>query len=264
MIDLNQSKSTLKNDYRKNGFVIIKKFINPKIINEIKKELLIKIKKKNKFFYYEKISNELKLRRIEKISDFSKRSKNLICSKNIINMIAYLENQKYSLFKDKLNFKYPGGKGYMPHIDGHFLWRDSKGTYQKGWKKYSNNFVNLVLPLEKADKTNGCVYLAKKSDTKKFAINFDQISNNLIPNNSYIKKKDLKKFKFYPIELNVGDICFFNWKCAHMSKNNNSKKSRMIFYSTYFKENNQKNVRKKYYFDKLYSKNNKAQKSLLV
>ena len=43
-----------------------------------------------------------------------------------------------------------------------------------------------------------------------------------------IKKKDLKFFKFYPIEMNIGDACFFNWKCAHNSKKNNSNNSRMI------------------------------------
>ena len=37
------------------------------------------------------------------------------------------------MFKDKLNFKYPGGNGYKPHIDGHFLWSD---------KNKSTNFVN--------------------------------------------------------------------------------------------------------------------------
>lgn len=264
MKSVNQSKLTLKKIYKKNGFVIIKNFINPENVNKIKKEILVKIKKKNKFFYYEKTLKGLKIRRIEKISNFSKKSKSLIQSKNILNIIDYLEGKKHTLFKDKLNFKYPGGKGYLPHIDGHFLWKDQKGKYQKGWKKYSNNFVNLVLPLEKTDKTNGCIYVSKKNDTKKVGKSFNQIAKNLILNNSYIKKKDLSKFKFYPIELEVGDICLFNWKCAHMSKNNNSNRSRMIFYSTYYKNNKYKDVRAKYYRDKLLSKNTKAQKSLLA
>ena len=149
------------NDYTNNGFVIIRNFINKKIIKDIKEELSNK-KKNNKFFYYEKINNVKKLRRIERISDFSKKSKNLICSKEILKIIMNLENSKHELLKDKLNFKYPGGQGYLPHIDGHFYWRDKNNKTQKGWKTYGDNLVNLVLPLEKTNKKNGCIYLAKK------------------------------------------------------------------------------------------------------
>ena len=38
--------------------------------------------------------------------------------------------------------------------------------------------------------------------------------------------------------MNIGDACFFNWKCAHYSKKNNSNNSRMIFYATYYKKKN--------------------------
>ena len=40
-----------------------------------------------------------------------------------------------SLFKDKLNFKYPGGEGFLPHVDGHFYWIDN----QKKIKKVGKN-----------------------------------------------------------------------------------------------------------------------------
>ena len=64
--------------------------------------------------------------------------------------------------------------------------------------------------------------------------------------------------------MKVGDILFFDWKCAHYSKKNLSKKSRMIFYATYCDSKNKtKNIRKKYYSDKNNSNNPKKNKSLL-
>ena len=36
-----------------------------------------------------------------------------------------------------------------------------------GGKKYSSNFINLVLPLEQSSIKNGCIYVANKKDTKK-------------------------------------------------------------------------------------------------
>ena len=258
----NKNKENLK-FYNDNGWIIIKKFFEKKYIEKIKKELISKTKRESDFFYFENIKKKKKLRRIEKVTDFSKSSKKLICSKKTIKLIKLLEKKKYVLFKDKLNFKFPGGKGYLPHIDGHFFWRDKNRKYQNGWSKYSSNFINLVLPLEKSNIKNGCIYVANKNDTKKFGSSFSSITKKLTINTPNIKTKDINKFNFFPIELEVGDICLFNWKCAHYSENNYSNKSRMIFYATFCKKNKKKDIRKMYYRDKLNSYNNKNNKSLL-
>ena len=249
--------------YKQNGWVIVRNFFNKKYIKKIRIELLKNNGKKNNYFYYENIKKKLKLRRIERVTDFSKNSKDIICSKKTLNLINSFGKEKYTLFKDKLNFKFPGGKGYLPHIDGHFYWRDKNRKYQNGWKKYSTNFINLVLPLETSSIKNGCIYVANKNDTDKMGKTFSKIADKLILNTPNIKKKDLNKFKFYPIELKIGDICLFNWKCAHFSKNNLSNKSRMILYATFYKKNKNKNLRNIYYFDKQTSYNNKNNKSLL-
>ena len=117
--------------YKKNGWMIVRNFFNKKYLKNIKREILKKTKNKNKNFYFERIKNKLKLRRIEKVTDFSKNAKNLICAKKTQKLFEKLEGKKLILFKDKLNFKFPGGKGYLPHIDGHFYWRDDKKKYQK-------------------------------------------------------------------------------------------------------------------------------------
>lgn len=250
--------------YNKYGFIVIKKFFKEKKIVSIRKEILKKSKKnKNNFFYYEKIKKNNFLRRIEKVTDFSIQAKKILLSKKIFNFLELLEKKKFVLFKDKLNFKYPGSKGFLPHIDGHFFWKDRKNKYQNGWYKYSNNFINLVVPLEKSDLQNGCIYLSKKSDTQKLGKNFKSITKKLLINTPNLKKGDVNNFKFYPIILKKGDLCIFNWKCAHFSKKNNSNKSRMILYSTYSQKNSTKDVRKSYYFDKLKSKSNSKNKSLL-
>lgn len=255
---------TLVKSYQKNGFAIVKNFFEKNEILMMKKEVLKKIKKKNeKFFYYEKINKTDKLRRIEKITNFSKLAKKILLSKEIFNFLKLLEKENFVLFKDKLNFKYPGGEGFLPHIDGHFFWRDSSNKYQNGWYKYSNNFVNLVVPLEKSNLKNGCIFISEKKNTNSIGKNFKSVTKKMLINTPNLKNQDLKKFKFYPIILDVGDLCIFNWKCAHFSKRNNSNKSRMILYTTYSKKNNIKNVRKTYYHDKLHSKNNSKNKSLL-
>ena len=168
------------------------------------------------------------------------------------------------LFKDKLNFKLPGGKGFEPHIDGHFSWKDKNKKLQKGWKVYANDFLNVVIPLEKTNKSNGCIYLSDLASTRKYlGNNWNKINNKLESLTPKVKKKYLKSFKFKAIEQNPGDILFFNWKNVHLSKKNNTNKSRMIFYGTFAKKNkSKKNIRSKYYADKSDSKNPLAYKSI--
>tara|TARA_B100001029_G_C15023643_1_gene432189 strand:+ start:84 stop:884 length:801 start_codon:yes stop_codon:yes gene_type:complete len=251
--------------YRKNGWVIVKNFFKKKDIKTVKAQILKKVlkSKDNGHFYFEKIKNKKRLRRIERISDFSKTSKRIIYSKKILKLIKNIKKKKFDLFKDKLNFKYPGGKGYLPHIDGHFFWRDKNNKMQNGWKKYSDDFVNLVIPLEKSDIKNGCLYLAKSTNLNKVGKSFKNVTKKMITGTPNIKLTDKSKFEYAPAELEEGDICLFDWKCAHYSKNNNSNRSRMIFYATYYKKNGKKDVRKNYYLDKSTSLNDKKNKSLL-
>ena len=151
-----------KNQYIINGYSKINNFFSKKDVLALKKNILKNINKKKYNFYYEKIKGKEKIRRIEKVSDYIKFSKKIIFSKKIKNLIKFLESKNYVLFKDKINFKYPGGKGFLPHIDGHFLWKDRNNIIQKGWKKYSNQFLSVVVPLEKTTIENGCIYLSKK------------------------------------------------------------------------------------------------------
>ena len=69
-------------NYKKNGFVIVKNFFKEKDIENVKIQLLNKIShvRKSNNFYYEKINNFKKLRRIEGISDFSVVAKKIIYS----------------------------------------------------------------------------------------------------------------------------------------------------------------------------------------
>ena len=163
-----------------------------------------------------------------------------------------------------MNFKYPGGGGYLPHIDGHFYWKDKNNKIKKGWSIYSDNFTNVVIPLESSTKKNGCLFLSSKKDTIKLGNkNWNKISSFLKKFTPYIKKQYIKKFIFHPAVLNSGDILIFDWYCAHLSSKNNSKNSRMIFYATYCNINKKlRNVKEEYFEDKKFSKNGKLAKSL--
>ena len=52
------------------------------------------------------------------------------------------------LFKEKVNFKMPGGGGFKPHQDS-----------QAGWDKYADFYVSALVSIDEATVENGCLQL---------------------------------------------------------------------------------------------------------
>lgn len=252
-------------NYQKNGYLILKNFFSKAKIEKVRLEIIKLSKKNNNYFYYEMLGKKRVLRRIEKISQNSKKMHNLLKDPKLKKTMQKLTKLKSYLFKDKLNFKFPGAGGFDPHIDGHFFWKSKKNKIKKGWSIYGNNFTNVVIPLELNNIKNGCIYLAKKNYTTKYCgSTWSKVAKKTIRFTPKIKPSIARKIKFIPMPMNKGDIMFFDWKVIHHSKKNLSKNSRMIFYATYINSKKSKaNVIKKYYYDKLNSKNDIKNKSLI-
>ena len=237
------NKENLILKFKKTGFVIIKDFFDKKDIIKTRKKILLSANKKpNELFFYE--PNIKKIRRIENICKFSIDAKRLIQNRKL-KKIIYQILGKNVLFKDKLNFKYPKANGFEPHIDGHFFWRDKDNKIKKGWKEYSNNFLNVVIPLEDTNKKNGCLEIANKNETFKIlGSKWEDITKKTYIYTPKIKKKFIKKFNFFNVELKIGDILIFDWTICHRSKQNLSKNSRMIFYATYANNKKRTDIKK--------------------
>lgn len=252
-----------KIEFKEKGYTIIKNFFSKKDIKKIISELSnIKYKKTDKNFHYEKIKKKYKLRRLEKVSEKLPMVKKILSSEKLIQTINSISNKKLILFKDKLNIKYSGGKGYNPHIDGHFTWIDKNGNKNYGWKKYSNYFLNVVIPIDNVKIKNGCLYVGKKEDIKKIGKNYFSIVKFLSNHKYEIPLIINKKIKYQPIEMDMGDILIFDWKCPHFSKQNFSSLIRRQIYITYCASKNTSS-RKNYYLDRRNTKSIKEKLSLL-
>lgn len=243
------------NEFQNSGILKIKNFFNKEDIKNLKNNLIQKLRKKNSFdCYFENLNGKRLLRRIEKLSKNSKDFSNLLNNRYLKETLKKLSLKKHYLFKDKLNFKYPNSKGFNHHIDGHWHWKNQINKKEFGWKKYGNNFLNVVIPLENVYLKNGCLYLSSKQYTLKvLGKNWKTITKNLENKKSILSKK----FKFKPYPINIGDILIFDWKVCHYSKKNLSNFSRMIIYATF---SDKKNQMKKYYLDKKRSKSTVKQK----
>lgn len=259
-MQVDKSSNILKS-YKNKGFIVLKNFFSKKKISAAKKNILALSKKsQSKLLFYEK--NKKDIRRIENVVSFSIHAKKILADKKLTRIVKAILGEN-TLFKDKLNFKAPKANGFEPHIDGHFLWKSKNSKIKKGWKAYSSQFTNVVIPLEKTNKKNGCLELAEINDTKKIlGDSWDEITKKTLKFTPKIKKNYIKNFNFVPMELNIGDILLFDWRVCHRSKKNHSKNSRMIFYATFAKNKKRKNLKEQYYKDKISSINTIANKSL--
>ena len=135
------------------GFLIKKNFFKKTFIKNIANEINV-LKSNNKLnvdrYYGKSIENknQLILVRIENFFNKSKFLTKLIKDSFINKILFKLFNSKPILFKEKINFKPPGCGPDKLHQDS-----------QAGWNKYTNNFINVLLSVEKSTNKNGCLYI---------------------------------------------------------------------------------------------------------
>ena len=116
------------------------------------------------------------------------------------------------LFKDKINFKEPGGHGFEPHQD-----------QQAGWSVYAPMFVTGLVCLDRATTQNGCLEMA---DAPRLG---GLIGEEWTP----LTLDQMKAFSLIPVPTEPGDVLFFDSYAPHASKPNLTQDRRRILYLTW-------------------------------
>ena len=106
-------------EYNEVGYFKIKNFLEKNEVSKIELELEKCLKNKGILKYKDKNG---KIRRIEKIYDKGKFLKQF--DLNVKKLLKKIFQKKYSIFKDKLNIKPPGGEGFFAHYDGIFKFKN--------------------------------------------------------------------------------------------------------------------------------------------
>ena len=116
------------------------------------------------------------------------------------------------LFKEKINFKMPGGAGFEAHQD-----------QQAGWSAYAPLFVTAMVSIDPATVDNGCLELAHAPRQSGL------IGREWAP----LTAQELRGFDLVPVPTSPGDVLFFDSYVPHASKPNLSGEQRRILYLTY-------------------------------
>ena len=113
------------------------------------------------------------------------------------------------LFKDKINFKHPGGDGFKAHQD-----------QAAGWTAFAPLFVTALVTVDPATIANGCLEIATapRPDTL--------VGAEWAP----LPEDGLG---LVPVPTEPGDVIFFDSYVAHASKPNLTDRQRRVLYLTY-------------------------------
>ncbi|MBT5049859.1 MAG: phytanoyl-CoA dioxygenase family protein [Rhodospirillaceae bacterium] len=126
---------------------------------------------------------------------------------------AQLFGEDVSLFKEKINFKMPGGGGFEPHQDS-----------QAGWGDYASNFVNVMICIDEATIENGCLELAPGQNRRGLLRGMEPLTD-----------QDTRDMKFVTYPTKPGDMVLFDAYAPHRSEPNPTNHTRRMYFATYNK-----------------------------
>jgi ectoine hydroxylase-related dioxygenase (phytanoyl-CoA dioxygenase family) len=222
-------------DFKRDGFLVIPRMYSPQEIEEVSgwiDEIAARPPRAGHEMAYFEDSLVQKgkkiLSRIEKFVDSHQGFEQFVHSPKMLGVVEELLGAKAVLFKEKINFKLPGGGGFEPHQD-----------IQPGWDDYCPYFISVLVTIDKSTIENGCLELSAGHHTRGLLgekwkpLTLDQLKG--------------VEFLHYPME--PGDVAFFDCFVPHQSKPNLTGKPRRNLYLTYNRAGDG-DFREKYFADK--------------
>ena len=219
-------------EFNNTGFLVIRDLYNAKRMQEITEwteEVTNHPEVPGKYMmYFEKsklASGDRILSRVEDIEPFHQGFSDLFMRGEIQQITSQLFNDEAILFKDKINFKMPGGDGFKAHQD-----------VQAGWDRYAKLHITALVSVDASTIENGCLEMASGYHDK-----------GLI--GEAWKPLEEDALDYVSVPTNPGDAVFFDSFAPHRSEPNMTNEQRRVLYVTY-NAATEGDHRRQYYDDK--------------
>lgn len=168
------------------------------------------------------------LSRIENFVPFHAGFARLITRRRMQQAVTELFGEPAVLFKDKINFKMPGGDGFRAHQD-----------VQAGWDDYASLHITAMVAIDETTPENGSLEFIPGAHREGL------LGRKWAP----LEDRDTGHRPYVALHCKPGDAVFFDSYAPHRSEPNRTAHSRRVLYITYnrFSEGDQ---RERYYADK--------------
>ena len=152
------------------------------------------------------------VQRIEDVTPFHGGFKDMFTAGPMVDAVAELLDEPAVLFKDKINFKMPGGDGFKAHQD-----------VQAGWDAYASYYVTVLVGIDAATEANGCLELAAGWHDRGL------VGAEWTP----LGEDEVAAMDFVSYPTAPGDAVFFDSYAPHRSGPNLTDAPRRVLYVTY-------------------------------
>jgi 2-aminoethylphosphonate dioxygenase len=167
------------------------------------------------------------LSRRENFVPFHKGLAEVLNGEPVLSMVSQLMGERALLYKDRLNFKYPGGGPHWSHQDGVAYEQGDNAQFDPESIPYSS----VLVCVDRMDESNGCLQVVSWP--------YDRL--DILPMESLPDRPDIRKMKqevedrldWQPVIGNPGDALIFTERVPHRSGPNNSSNSRRNLYGVY-------------------------------
>ena len=227
----NYLNSGLHRDWKNNGYLKIPGFFSAEEVDDLQawvSEISGWEPTSNKWMHhYESTPDGARLSRSENFVPYHTRMKATVTSGKVLDVVSELMEESAVLYKEKINYKYPGGGGYAAHQDA--------PAYE-----FVNFHITCLISVDSATPESGCLYFASGRHQEGF-IALDE--------NGCVAPETASEMDWVAVPTNPGDILLFGSYIPHKSPTNRSNQPRRIIYLTY-NASSQGDWREQYYADK--------------
>ncbi len=166
--------------------------------------------------------------RIEDFVSFHPGFASLITRRRMQQAVSELFGETAVLFKDKINFKLPGGDGFKEHQD-----------VQAGWDDYAKLHITAMVAIDATNTANGSVEMMPAMHKQGL------LGKMWEP----LTDSDTRDAEYVPVHCQPGDAVFFDSYAPHRSMPNQTEHARRVLYIT-FNAFSEGDHRANYYADK--------------
>lgn len=151
-----------------------------------------------------------KLCRSENIIPFHDGLRALLTTGSVLDTASALLGEPAVLYKEKINYKLPGGAGYAPHQDA--------PAY-----RFVETHVSCMVAIDDATLDNGCLEVVSGMHAE--VLPMDDVG--------CVRADVVETLEWVPVEVDAGQTLFFHSRTPHRSGPNRSPLARRALYPTY-------------------------------
>ena len=163
--------------------------------------------------YYENTAKSRQLCRLENFIPFSELLATLLTGPRLMHLLKPLFGEAAVLFKEKVNFKLPGGQGFAPHQDA------------PAFTSFDQDYhITAMISLDDTRVSNGCLEICPGRWDKSLLPMTDQLT---------LAEDCVNSLDWQPLPTQAGDLVLFDSYIPHRSGVNQTEGARRAIYATY-------------------------------